>query len=103
MLNFCDFIQVYVFSTNIHLNGNKKMTDVTQQYNLKQLIQEPTNFTENSSSLIDLFLVRTPSNVLMSGVINNFIPDQTRYHCPIILLMIFIRQELVIQTSHLEL
>ena len=79
------------------------MTDITQQCNLKQFIQEPTNFTENSSSLIDLFLVRTPSNVLMSGVINNFIPDQTRYHCPIILLMKFIRPKLLIQTSHLEL
>lgn len=92
--NIADIIITGDFNVNMLVNGHNKMTDVTQQYNLKQLIQEPTHFTETSSSLIDLFLVRTPSNVLMSGVIDNFIPDQTRYHCPIILLMKFVRPKL---------
>ena len=57
------------------------------QYNLKQIITEPTHFTESSSSLIELFLIRNDTNILHSKVIHPFIPDQVRYHCPILLLL----------------
>ena len=59
--------------------------------NLKQIITEPTRFTESSSSLIDLFLIRNDTNILHSEVIDPFIPDQVRYHCPILLLLKFLR------------
>ena len=36
--------------------SNKKLLELCQHYNLKQLINEPTNFTETSSTIIDLFL-----------------------------------------------
>ena len=55
------------------------MKDLIQNYNLKQLIQEDTHFTENSSSLLDLILVRNSSNILTSGVVDSFIPDQIRF------------------------
>ena len=58
---------------------------------MKQLISDPTHFTENSSSLIDLILVRNSPNILTSGVADTFIPDLTRYHCPIVVLMKFLR------------
>ena len=38
-------------------SSNRKIKDLCQQYNLHQLINEPTNFTENSSSLIDMHYV----------------------------------------------
>ena len=72
-------------------NNSNKMTELLQDLNLRQLINEPTHFTENSSSLIDLVLVRNTTNVLTSGVIDSFIPDQTRYHLPIIVLLKFLR------------
>ena len=62
-----------------------------QEYSMKQLITEPTNFTEHSSTLIDLILVRNTSNILTSGVIDTFIPNQIRYHCPTVVIMKFIR------------
>ena len=67
------------------------MTDLIQEYNLTQLISEPTHFTENSSSLIDLILVRNNAHVLTSGVTDTFFPDQIRYHCPTVVLLKFLR------------
>ena len=63
------------------------MKDLIENYNLKQFIQEDTHFTENSSSLLDLILVRNSSNVLTSGVSDSSIPDQIRFHCPILVML----------------
>lgn len=71
-------------------SGNNKLKELINQYSLQQVTTEATHFTENSSSLIDLFLIRNPKNVLYSGVIDPFIPDQVRYHCPVILLLKFL-------------
>ena len=71
-------------------NENNKINYLNLQYQLAQLIADSTNFTENSLSLIDLFFVRNSSNVLLSEELDSFIPDQTRFHCPIILLLKFI-------------
>ena len=89
--NIVDIIILGDFNFNMSVNNKNKMTELLQEFNLKQLITEPTHFTENSSSLIDLILVRNNSNILSSGVIDPFIPDQTRYHCPIIVLLKFLR------------
>ena len=67
------------------------MTELMQTYDLKQLIQEQTHYTEHSSSLIDLILARNISNVLTSGVTDSFLPEQIRYHCPTVLLLKFLR------------
>ena len=74
----------------MHSNNNNKMKDLIQNYNLKQLIQEDTYFTENSSSLLDLILVLNSSNILTSGVVDYFIPDQIRFHCPILVILKFL-------------
>ena len=56
-------------------------------YNYHQLIDEPTNYTEHSSTIIDLLLVSKPENVIYSGVSSPFIPDLIRYHCPTVLVL----------------
>lgn len=89
--NIIDIFILGDFNFNMSTDSNNKMKDLLQQYNLKQLISDSTHFTENSSSLIDLILVRNNNNVLVSGVVDPFIPDQTRYHCPIIVLLKFLR------------
>ena len=71
--------------------NNNKIKDLMQEYSMKLLITEPTNFTEHSSTLIDLILVRNTSNILTGGVIDTFIPNQIRYHCPTVVIMKFIR------------
>ena len=58
---------------------------------MKQQINEPTNFTEHSVKLLDLVLVRNEANILTSEVIDTFIPDLVRYHCPVIVLLKFLR------------
>ena len=37
--------------------SNRQNLDLCQHYNLEQLTNEPTNFTETSSTIIDLFLL----------------------------------------------
>lgn len=73
-----------------HLNLNmlnaqsrRKITDLCQQYNLSQLINEPTHYTETSSSVIDLIMVSNPHSVDIAGVGEPFLLQDIRYHCPI--------------------
>ena len=68
-----------------------KMSELLLEYNLSQLISEPTHVTKHSSSILDLILVRNINNVLLSGVTDPFIPNQIRYHSPVIVLLKFTR------------
>ena len=77
------------FNYNMLSSTNNMMFDLMQEYNLKQLIEEPTHFTESSESLIDLILARNPSNIITSGVYDTFIENPVRYHCPIICVLKF--------------
>lgn len=77
------------FNFNMLTNVNK-FSELINQYNFKQTVQEPTHHTENSSSLIDLFLFQNTSSILFSGVMDPFIPNQVRYHCPIIVVLKFL-------------
>ncbi|MEW8186271.1 MAG: reverse transcriptase family protein, partial [Candidatus Thiodiazotropha endolucinida] len=92
--NIVDIFILGDFNYNLLHNNDNKMTEIIQEFNLKQLITEATHFTEHSSSLIDLVMVRNTTNVLTSGVADCFIPDQVRYHCPIIVLLKFLRQSI---------
>ena len=78
-------------------NSNKKITDLCQQYNLKQLINNPTNFTETSSTIIDLFLTAN-NNTVLSGVGEPFLEQNVRYHCPIYCVLNFNKTKTPIYT-----
>ena len=68
---------------------SRKINSLCQQFSLSQVIQEPTHYTESSSSLIDLFLVTNENDVVLSGVGDPFLNQQHRYHCPIYALFNF--------------
>ena len=71
-------------NTNYLDDSNKrKLSSVFGQYDLTQLIQEPTHFTENSSSLIDLVFTKNTNLVVLSGVGEAFLDQNIRYHCPV--------------------
>ena len=89
--NITDIFILGDFKYNLAMVNVNKMTDLTLEYNLAQLIREHTHFTDHSSSMIDLILVRSNAHVLTSSVIDIFIPDQVRYHCPTIVLLKFLR------------
>ena len=83
--NIIDIFILGDFNYNLATTNANKMTDLIQEYNLTQLINEPTHF--DSSSLIYLILVRNNAHVLTSGVTDTFFPDQIRYHCPTAVLL----------------
>ena len=53
------------------------------------MLKTPSYFNVNLSTLIDLFLIQNEANILYSEATDPFIPDQVRYHCPILLLLKF--------------
>ena len=61
----------------------RKICDFCVEFSLTQMIDEPTHFTETSSSVIDLLLVSNNNSVLLSGVCDPFLSQEMRYHCPI--------------------
>ncbi|XP_060568897.1 uncharacterized protein LOC132727429, partial [Ruditapes philippinarum] len=82
--NIPDIIITGDFNLNVNCySSNRKITSITQQFNLEQLIDEPTHYTEHSNSLIDLILVSNKSNVIHSGVGDHFLEQELRYHVPI--------------------
>ena len=87
-----DIIIIGDFNINI-LNeySARKVTELCQQYNLSQIINEPTNYTETSSSIIDLIMVSNLHSVDMSGVREPFLTQEIRYHCPIFCIFKFKR------------
>ena len=44
------------FNDNQKTQASSNMRDILTNYNLKQLIDKPTSFSEHSSTLIDLFV-----------------------------------------------
>jgi hypothetical protein len=48
--------------------NNVKMRNISMQYSLQQLVEDPTNFTEHSSSLIDLILTNDVNFVPYAGM-----------------------------------
>ena len=53
------------------LNTPNKMHDLALSYNLTQLIDDPTHYTEHSSSLIDLILVNKPDLLMLIGIMRS--------------------------------
>ena len=62
--------------------SQRKINDLCQQYGLIQLINEATNITETSASIIDLIMVSNINSVDISGVGEPFLMQDIRYHCP---------------------
>jgi hypothetical protein len=60
-----------------------KISFLLTKFSLLQMIDEPTHFTEHSSSLIDLILTNNVNRLLYTGV-GPALTDQIRYHCPVI-------------------
>ena len=61
----------------------RKISSSCDQFSLHQMIKDPTHFTENSSSLIDLVLVSNEDHVIHCGVGDPFLQQELRYHCPV--------------------
>ena len=61
--------------------GPSKKSSLFTQFSFSQAIEQPTHFTENSSSVIDVILVRSKDNFILSDVGNPFLDQDILYHC----------------------
>ena len=73
----------------LNQHSRMKITDLCKTYNLTQLINDPTNYTETSFSIIDLVLVSNSHSVELSGVSEPFLSQDVRYHCPVYVIFTF--------------
>ena len=79
-----DIIITGDFNLNVLNNPSfQKVQTLCNQFALHQSINEPTHFTEHSSSSIDLILVSNKDHLVLSGVGDPFLNQEVRYHCPI--------------------
>ena len=53
------------------------------------MIVVPANFTEHSSSIIDLIFTSNKNSILLSGVGEPFLDQHVRYHCPVYFVLNF--------------
>ena len=60
-----------------------KIASICSQFDLTQCIDEPTHFTENSASTIDLLFVSNKSSILTFGAGEPCSDQNICYHCPI--------------------
>lgn len=68
---------------------SRYLTNIITNYNLVQMVTEPTHYTTTSNSLIDLVLVNTVNFVKEIKVGENFLDQPLRYHCPIYCFLYF--------------
>ena len=61
----------------------RKIDSLCIQFMLYQSINQPTHFTETSSSLIDIIFVSDKEHLVLSGVGDPFLHQELRYHCPV--------------------
>lgn len=69
--------------------SRNKILEICRTYNLHQLVDEPTHYTETSSSIIDLILVNNARSIEISGVSEPFLLQDIRYHCPVFAVFAF--------------
>ena len=70
-------------------NSSQKVRDLCQKFNFEQIINEPTLYTENSSSPIDLILTSNRNTISLSSVGEPFFEQNIRYQCPVFCVLTF--------------
>ncbi|MES9994044.1 MAG: reverse transcriptase family protein [Candidatus Thiodiazotropha sp.] len=79
-----DIIVTGDFNLNVlNPQSARKIDSFCQQFSLYQSVDQPTHFTENSYSLIDIILVNNKNNLILSGVGDPFLNQEIRFHCPV--------------------
>ena len=82
--NISDFIITGDFNRNQLNSGHcNTVNSLCTQFGLSQCIQEPTHFTEISSSILDLVLVTNKNSVLVTGVGEPCLDSHVRCHYPV--------------------
>ena len=70
------------FNINQTIPSNK-LSNLIKSYNAHQLINNPTHFTENSKSIINVIILKHAHNAISSFVSDPISPALTIHHCSI--------------------
>ena len=62
----------------LNLQTSRKIYSLCIQFSLFQSITQPTHFTENTSSLIDVIFLTNKENLILSGVGDPFLNQELR-------------------------
>ena len=62
-------------------NNSKHICSLCELFSFKQLIDEPTRFTPNRSSILDHIATTSPSNIFQAGVHKLFMSDHYMVFC----------------------
>ena len=82
--NITDVIITGDFNLNVMKESQfRKVESLCNEFNMTQCIDEPTHFTENSISTIDLLFVTNKESILTTGVGEPCLGLNMRYHCPV--------------------
>ena len=78
-----DIVVVGDFNSDMRtLSSSAKMRNLISSYNFHQVIDEPTQYTKHSSSVIDIVLVSEPENVMYSDVTSPFFSESCSVSLP---------------------
>ena len=64
----------------LNVQSSYKIKDLCEQNVLKQTTNEPTHFTEHSSSLLGIILTTNENHLIFTGVGGPFLAQEMRYH-----------------------
>ena len=100
--NISDILIVGDFNLDVlkRASGNK-INSICYQFNLYNLIEEPTHFFADSSSCIDLILTSNKNSILLSGVGDPFLEQNIKYHCPVFCIFEFCKNVPKTFTRHI--
>ena len=77
----------------LNVQTRRKIDTLCTQFSLHQPIDQPTHYTEHSSSLIDIILVSNKDNLMFSGVGDPFLNREMRYHCPVFGILKYVKSK----------
>jgi endonuclease/exonuclease/phosphatase family metal-dependent hydrolase len=84
-------------SSTVLNHSSRLLIDITETYNLQQLITEQTRITNSSSTLIDHIFTNAPDRVVCSGVSHISISDHSLVYMPLENFPLECRQEDILQ------
>ena len=91
---------ILILSFLIH-KQEKKNDSLCTQFSLHQSINQPTHYTEHSSSLIDIILVSNKDRLIFSEVGDPFLNQELRYHCPVFGILKFVKPKSKVFERHI--
>ena len=96
-----DIIITGDFNYNMpNAHTSNKIKSICEQFSLTQTIDNPTRFTEHSSSLVGIILTNNETNMVYSAVGDPFLNQEIRFHCPVFGILNFTKPKTKSYTRH---